>query len=569
MNRIEKHTALLLLTLATLCSCEKDPREQQPAGGKTIHYSATVESGIETRATLNGGNQYVFEEGDRLYVESIDADAGNLYGILTLVSGANARTATFEGDLTCVNDFIPVSTTPLSATLIGRYERGVHSFTDGKLNSARTYRNEYASDLADAVSKYSDFVSTGSPTFGDHSFTLEQKSSFLVFSVKFDPTEVPDATSVTAKVYNDYSGTPELLRSATVRTTTVGYFTRLNFVAAFPGGSVALSDAALSVQWGEVAPVVFDDISSQALAVNTYYSISRTTIETHNYFHIKATKDGTTVTFKYTDGSVQYSDDPDIPDPWPDYDGRTFSLNKDDVIYFKGTRTECDCNGTTQLFFANKVCNIGGEIASLLANPNSLADNAFRSAFSNGNSNNTNPAAVTWVNIDTNDPLILPDITATNCYREMFRACTSLTSIPDLPATTVSPQCYFNMFRKCTGLTTANIELPAMTLAEDCYRELFRECSNLTSVPIFPAPVLAARCYQQMLSKCTSLTSVTCLATDISATDCTLNWMSDVTNDNTHTFYKASTMTVGQGGWGRGNNGIPSQWLYDNYTPTP
>ena len=567
MFRIEKYTALLLVMLAMLWSCEKNERLLPPAGGRYIHYSATVEGGLWTRATLNGSNQYVFEEGDRLYVENTGANAGSLYGILTLTSGAGARTATFEGDLICLDEFIPNSSTPLTATLIGRYERDVHSFTNGKLNSERTYRNEYASDLADAVSKYSDFVSTGSPTFGGHSFTLAQQSTFLVFSVKFDPTEVPDATSVTVNVYNDYSGTPQLLRSATVRATAVGYFTRGNFVAAFPGGSLALSGAAFSVQWGEAAPVIFNDIAPQALAVNTYYSIYRTTIETHNYFHIRATKNATTVTFKYTDGSVQFSDDPDIPDPWPDYDGRTFNLNKDDVIYFKGTRNDCDCNGNTQLFSANNVCYIGGEITSLLANPNSLAPNAFRSAFSNGDSNNTNPPTVTKVNIDPADPLILPDFTADNCYREMFRACTSLTSVPDLPATSVSPQCYFNMFRKCTGLTTANIELPAMTLAEDCYRELFRECSNLTTVPVFPAPVLAARCYQQMLSKCTSLTSVTCLATDISASDCTLNWMSDVTNDNNHTFYKASAMTVGPGGWGRGNNGIPSSWAYQDYTP--
>ena len=112
------------------------------------------------------------------------------------------------------------------------------------------------------------------------------------------------------------------------------------------------------------------------------------------------------------------------------------------------------------------------------------------------------------------------------------------------------------MFRSCTGLVHADIELPATTLAEDCYRELFRQCSNLQSVPTLPAQTLVARCYQQMFAACTSLLSVTCLATDISATSCTENWMSGAKNNAACIFYKASTMT----GWSRGNSGILSSW---------
>ena len=584
MNRIEKHTALLLLTLATMCSCEKDPREQQLAGGKTIHYSATVESGIETRATMNGGNQYVFEEGDRLYVESTDADAGNLYGILTLVSGANERTATFEGDLTCVDEFIPVSTTPLSATLIGRYERGVHSFTDGKLNSARTYRNEYATDLADAVSKYSDFVSTGSPTFGDHSFTLAQQSTFLVFAVKFSSTAVPDGTNVLVKVFN---GGETPLRSANVRAVTVSNTrTRVRFVAAFPGGTTSLSGAELSVKWGDGQEDHEEfEIANKNLLANNYYSISRSTLEEYRGFRIKATVDDTSITLpdKFRNGGnegVQYSIDEG--DTWPTYTGQTILLNAGEEVWLKGTMADCYCSGDTQLFNADHLCYIAGDITSLLGYPANLPANAFRSAFSTYGTNNpnnpsaatlgTNFTAVTWVDIDPDDPLILPASTAANCYLEMFMGCTSLTHAPDLPATTLADKCYFRMFHSCTSLTaiptfpltavtwsgtnrycyqmfqSAGITkltdplpvnnnssvatgcfedmfahctaldsvvvnlLPATTLATNCYRGMFQD-TRFKRAPDLLAGTLVSECYRYMFNACSNLKYIKCLAT--------------------------------------------------------
>lgn len=530
MTRIEKHIALLLMMLAMLCSCEKDPREQQPAGGKIIHYSATVESGIGTRATLNGGIQYIFEEGDRLYVESTDADAGNLYGILTLVSGANERTATFEGDLTCVNDFIPASTTPLTATLIGRYERGVHSFTDGKLNSARTYRNEYATDLQDAVSKFSDFVSTGSPTFGDHSFTLAQQSTFLVFSVKFSATAVPAGTNVLVKVFN---GGETPLRSANVQATaTSNTRTRVRFVAAFPGGTTSLSGAELSVKWGdgqedhEEFGIATD--SPVNLAVNNYYTISRSTLEEFRGFRIRATVDNTSITLptKFRQGDVQYSIDEE--DTWPTYTGQTILLNAGEEVWLKGTLTDCNCQGNTQLFNADHLCYIAGDITSLLGYPNSLPDNAFRSAFSYGEISDSNaenlekslPVAsgtVDWVDIDPDDPLILSASTAAaNCYMEMFLGCTNLHSVPDLPATVLMDKCYFRMFYGCSSLTSIPTFPSVVTMSGTSTRrrycfQMFQYCTGintLTGSLFGGTTTLAANCFEDMFAHCTGLTSV-------------------------------------------------------------
>ena len=54
------------------------------------------------------------------------------------------------------------------------------------------------------------------------------------------------------------------------------------------------------------------------------------------------------------------------------------------------------------------------------------------------------------------------------CYFGLFNCCISLTTAPELPATTLANNCYDNMFYRCTSLTSAP-ELPATTLATNCY----------------------------------------------------------------------------------------------------
>lgn len=85
--------------------------------------------------------------------------------------------------------------------------------------------------------------------------------------------------------------------------------------------------------------------------------------------------------------------------------------------------------------------------------------------------------------------------TLTNyCYYYMFYNCTSLTTAPELPATTLAESCYSRMFSSCSSLTTAP-ELPATTLAISCYANMFYGCTSLTSAPSLPATTLANSCY--------------------------------------------------------------------------
>ena len=69
------------------------------------------------------------------------------------------------------------------------------------------------------------------------------------------------------------------------------------------------------------------------------------------------------------------------------------------------------------------------------------------------------------------------------CYSGMFAGCTSLTSAPELPATTLADYCYQNMFSGCTSLISAPV-LPATTLASGCYYRMFYNCRNLTSIDV-------------------------------------------------------------------------------------
>ena len=149
-----------------------------------------------------------------------------------------------------------------------------------------------------------------------------------------------------------------------------------------------------------------------------------------------------------------------------------------------------------------------------------------------------------------------PELPATtlvsSCYQGMFNGCTSLTTAPELPATTLAVQCYWCMFKGCTSLVQAP-ELPATTLVSSCYQGMFNGCTSLTTAPELPPTTLANYCYYYMLYGCSNLNYIKCLATDISATDCTTNWVNGVSP--TGTFIKAIDSN-----WSTGSSGIPSGW---------
>ena len=117
-----------------------------------------------------------------------------------------------------------------------------------------------------------------------------------------------------------------------------------------------------------------------------------------------------------------------------------------------------------------------------------------------------------------------------NCYRSMFRDCTSLTTAPELPATKLESSCYYDMFLGCTSLTTGPSILPATTLASGCYQYMFYGCTSLTSAPELPATTLANGCYQEMFLGCTPLTTAPALPATTLKYDCYHSMFQDCTS---------------------------------------
>lgn len=601
---------ILVLSLLQGCGKEVDVRSEKVY--KTIHYRATASGSDVSKASLNASDQYIFEATDRLFVCDAATGGTNLYGALTLVSGAGERVAYFEGDLACAEDFDLLSTTPISVTLVGVTGNTgtdkIHTVSGGKLIGTSYPDDLYASTLTEAVQKFSNF--TCSSTFGATTFTLSQQSTFLVCSVKMSQSDLPVDTDVTVSLENASSTVWE----GTVTSAASGSVSRLSFVIPFEGGT-ALSDASLACSWtGGIGSMTIDDIADEDLLANRYYNITRSTFH-YDGFRITAIQDNTDVTFNYCDANIEYS--LDSGETWTAYTTiKAIKLGADEDICFRGQRSdyknikndEYETPNTTPVFTATKKCYISGNVMSLLAddddNEATIAANAFNGAFSKGTS------SINYIDIHPTEDLILPaTILGEKCYKNMFRYCTNLTRLPDLPATTVSVDCYRGMFRQCTSLQTVSLELPADELQKDCYREMFRDCSGLTSVskgllpatqlaetcyqqmfsacqfatpPDLPATTLATGCYYQMFSTCTllttspdlnaptlvatcyfqmfvgcsSLANVKCLATTKSASQCTSDWLKNVSASGTFTRDSGTT-------WSRNASGIPSGWTVD------
>ena len=102
-----------------------------------------------------------------------------------------------------------------------------------------------------------------------------------------------------------------------------------------------------------------------------------------------------------------------------------------------------------------------------------------------------------------------------NCYREMFKGCSSITAAPELPAMVTQQYCYESMFMGCTSLISAP-ELPAKTTTLYCYQNMFNGCSALVDGPrVLPAEKIAGAAYYSMFEGCISLKN----APDIDGTD--------------------------------------------------
>ena len=215
-----------------------------------------------------------------------------------------------------------------------------------------------------------------------------------------------------------------------------------------------------------------------------------------------------TITPKFTQSGVTLQYSIDNGSTWNNISSGVTTASSDE-IWFRGSAT-----GTKRLYTSNTSSNawvfsddasnklhVYGDLRYLLCN--NLGDNTIT----------FNIASYCFCNMfkDCTSLTTAPSLPATtligNCYNSMFYGCTSLTTAPSLPATTLIGNCYNSMFYGCTSLTTAP-SLPATTLANYGYSYMFRGCTSLTTAPSLPATTLANYdCYSGMFWDCTSLTT--------------------------------------------------------------
>ena len=252
------------------------------------------------------------------------------------------------------------------------------------------------------------------------------------------------------------------------------------------------------------------------------------------YLTIESLADNNTISFKKSASSaltktIYWSSDKTT---WnsvstEDADTTLKTLSKNEKIYIKGNNNNYSAN-TLKLnhFDSDAEFNISGNIMSLIYGDNFIGQTTLPSDNYNFNGIFRGSKVVDASN------LILPATTlADNCYRQMFRNCTSLTAAPELPATTLTNYCYYDMFDGCTSLTTAP-ELPATTLTIYCYAYMFNEC--------------------------TSLSYIKCLATDISASSCLSYWVQNVAATGTFVKeYKLKSIPINS------ESGIPEGWVIE------
>lgn len=495
---------LLFLTL----SCVKEQEELVVPDGEvtaTISYTVVVHGSQATRASIDGDfgiGKYIFQTGDRLFIVDAATGGTNLYGVLTLSEGADTYSGTFEGTLNCVGGFSPIDGTELSATLVGVGQDEAEApatpfFTiSGDKVTAVNYPDEvpYSANLEDYVKKYSNF--TSSSTFGAKSFTLEQQTVFLNFSLSHIAKACltdPSATEIGVSIK---SGEP----LTTVRTFTGiplsggnDYVANASFTGIFKttdniqSGQICVEDCTI--------PITSDDYdgnfaADQTLVANKYYSVTRSFDPHWDGFKIKATQASTSITFNY---SVQFSRD--NGSSWTTY-SEPLSMNAGEELCVKGTIAAFD--GTNPLFTSgDNLCTISGNVGSLLgvgATPAYAFTGATKINIENGKAATLLPST---------------DLTA-SCYKEMFKGCTSLSVPPTLPATTLAASCYESMFEGCTKLASLPESfLPAGgegggSLAASCYKAMFKGCTGLTAFPELPATTLAESCYESMFENCTN-----------------------------------------------------------------
>ena len=189
------------------------------------------------------------------------------------------------------------------------------------------------------------------------------------------------------------------------------------------------------------------------------------------------------------------------------------TLQNGESVMVKHTGAMCTCNSNTAYEpWWMKIASTGnvviyGNIASLTHGDNftqnglTMPDYAFYNLFGIGGI-----IPKEFLKVEDAEHLIFSSYTNSANYgcSRLFYGCSTLTTPPSLPMTSLGNYCYAGMFFKCTSLETTP-RLPATTLAPGCYKDMFNNCASLKSTPLLPSTTLENFCYGQMFQSCSNL----------------------------------------------------------------
>ena len=139
------------------------------------------------------------------------------------------------------------------------------------------------------------------------------------------------------------------------------------------------------------------------------------------------------------------------------------------------------------------------------------------------------------------------------CFSYLFQNCSSLTTAPELPATTLANSCYAGIFYGCTSLTQAPSILPAERVEIQSYAQMFLNCSSLTTAPEMLATSFNGQSFLSMFYGCSSLQQIKVHFQSWPATNNSRTWVNRVSSTGTF-ICPAELPDV------RGVNNIPTGW---------
>ena len=247
------------------------------------------------------------------------------------------------------------------------------------------------------------------------------------------------------------------------------------------------------------------------------------------YLTIESLEDNNDITITNINIVDHYSLDHGLT--WePLNEGDIIAIETGETIAFKGHNNE---NQNTTFYTATKEHKVYGNVMSTVYEDFLNTKAIYLKYLFNG--------CTTLIDAGN---LILSNKLSDDCYRCMFQNCTSLTTAPELHATTLAESCYAYMFFGCTSLIDAP-ELPSITLAQTCYYGMFRGCTSLTTPPELPATVLTRDCYSYMFLDCTSLVTTPELPATTLALYCYSHMFQGCTNLETCSELPITTLEAG------------------------